>query len=272
MIKNLFSLIVLSWFVVCPSTTQAADGLSIELRSISGDFIDTGYAAAEMVATFTYGDSLVSSVPIYWEVVSVENRSVALPSAERDRREGLRWEHPFPSGKKIGVAHSMTDADGLAQMILTDSVGERSVMVAATAKYNGQTYRAEQKLEFGNGPLSIFAAPLPEPVTWLELYAICNGVPYSGDPANWYTGMGLVGGEKMPSLEQMQTISMPSEYNTQPNALAAAAVAGWPTGKRYWNARAVMQNRASHIDILSGNHHGYGGNDVNAKEYGVCLR
>lgn len=76
----------------------------------------------------------------------------------------------------------------------------------------------------------------------------------------------------MPTLVQMQAVSLPGKYNRNGNAYGAALAAGWPTDRRYWNARPVMQSRASHVSLLDGNYHGSGGNDINAEEYGVCLK
>ena len=257
-------------FLVSPAG-HAAEECAIEVKDISGDFVEKGYAVAKMDAVFKKDGQPVGRIPVSWEIVSVDNRSEALPVTERNRIRGLRWEHPSPSGK-TGVYPSVTDSGGRACAVLTDILGERIVTVAAIAGYEGQQYRAEQTVVFGSGPLSLFTAPLPAPVTWLELYEICNGKPYTGNPSAWQTGMGFVGGDKMPSLEQMQSVSVPSEHNRSKAAFAAAAVAGWPMDRRYWNGRAVMKGRASHIDILKGTHHGWGGNNVNAKEYGVCLR
>lgn len=254
------------------STALAAETFTIELKSMSGDFITKGYAIIEMAAVLKKNDSPISGVPVSWQVISVANRSEALPGPGKNRIDGLCWEHPYTFGEKIGIFTAITDSTGISLAKLTDIVGERSVTVIATAEHAGIKHQAEQTVVFGNGPLSIFAAPLPEPVTWLELYEICNGEPYPGNPAEWQVGIGSVGSNKIPSLEQMQSISMRSKYNSSQAAFAAAVAAGWPTDKRYWTGKAVMKGRASHMDILNGTQHGSGGNDVNAKEYGVCLR
>ena len=251
---------------------HAEDALTIELKSMSGDFVETGYATAEMSAVFNKDGKPVGGVPVSWKITAVENRSEAMPLSAKNRIEGLSWDHPDRSVEKIGEFFTVTDSTGTVRAKLTDIIGERTVTVAATAAYGGGKYHGGYPVVFGNGPLSIFNAPLPEPVTWLELYETCNGKPYPGTPADWKIGIGRVGGDKMPSLEQMQSISMPSEYNKARNAMAAAVTAGWPTDRRYWNDRAVMQGRASHMDIRNGTHHGSGGNDVKAKEYGACLR
>jgi hypothetical protein len=266
-LTNLFS-----FFLLAASPAYAGDVLSLELAKVTDNFFTTGYGQAELTAVFMQNGTPVVGVPVIWKIRAVENRSEALPPSEKQRVEGLRWEHPYPSGKKIGAFTAATNSAGTAIAILTDIIGERTVIVSATAEYNGIIFSAEQKVVFGNGPLSLFAAPLSNPVTWLELYEICNGEPYQGNPADWEIGIGVVGGGKMPSLKQMQAISMPSEYNRAPNAIAAAVVAGWPTDRRYWTSRAVMKGRAGHMDILNGTQHGSGGNDVFSKEYGVCLK
>lgn len=250
----------------------ASGSLSLVVESVDGDFVETGFALARFRAVFEAHGKPVAGQAVNWRVISVKNRSEAMPEGRENRVEGLRWEHPYPGTLKIGEWPSVTDDQGAARAALADIIGERTVLLRAYAVYEGKEYSAEAAVDFGKGPLSVFAAPLPQPVTWLELYAICNGEPYSGDPEAWEVGIGMVGGGKMPSMQQVQAVSMPAEYNQLPSAMGAAVVAGWPRDKRYWNGRAVMKGRASHVNLMDGNPHGSGGNSVHAKEYGVCLR
>lgn len=166
----------------------------------------------------------------------------------------------------------VTDAQGRVETILTDIIGERDVTIEAKLPQYPATPAAQRSISTGPGPLSLFASAPGKPVSWLELYKECNGAPYPGDPLQWKTSEEFAGGEKMPTLAQLQAISLPGHYNRQANACGAALAAGWPDDHRYWNGRPVMKARASHASLRDGNYHGSGGNDIGAKEYGVCLK
>ncbi|MDR2400093.1 MAG: hypothetical protein LBD73_00400, partial [Deferribacteraceae bacterium] len=57
----------------------------------------------------------------------------------------------------------------------------------------------------------VFAKPLNRQVSWHEAYKICNGIDYTGNPTVWKVDSGYVGGEKLPLMEQLQTVSMPGK-------------------------------------------------------------
>lgn len=76
----------------------------------------------------------------------------------------------------------------------------------------------------------------------------------------------------MPSLQNIQAVSLPGKYNREASARGAALAAGWSDDARYRNSRVVMANRASHVSLTDGDFHGSGGNDVNSTEYAVCLK
>lgn len=119
-----------------------------------------------------------------------------MPLSAKNRIEGLSWDHPDRSVEKIGEFFTVTDSTGTVRAKLTDIIAReplrwrRPLHMAAANTYGGYP------VVFGNGPLSIFNAPLPEPVTWPELYETCNGKPYPGNPADWKIGIGRVGGDK----------------------------------------------------------------------------
>lgn len=292
----LFALLATSFIAA-----HAEHSLHITVVEPDDDFIDTGFAEAGLSAVLTRNGMPASDVEVVWEVIAVDTFCPAVPEAYRSRISGLSWVKPVPGRTDpVEPMSSTTDASGRAEAVLTDIIGERTVLVRATAVLDGEIIAAERKVRFGKGPLSIFASPFPEMLSWLDFYKACNGTPYSGDPLAWSTGVPGVGGPKMPTLEQMKTVSMTGKYNTLPSAMGAAVAAGWPTGepdddlggrpdagqegglggepdggpggRRYWANRGTMKGRASHISIRDGNPHGFGGNDVWAREYGVCLR
>lgn len=236
-------------------------------------FLDTGRAEARLSAVLRVDGKPAAGTGIVWSVVAVRNESPAMPAGQDAKNTGLSWETAIPANTRpLEDATTVTDDEGRAGIVITDIIGERSVTVRATALHDGREYNAEQELVFGKGPLSLFSAPRPERVSWLELYTVCNGRTYDGDPEQWRIGQGAAGGKKMPTVEQVQAVSLTGKYNALPSAMGAAIAAGWPTDGRYWADGVVMKMRAEHVNLQDGNLHGFGGNSITAKEYGVCLR
>ena len=251
----------------------AENGLFIGIDSSPADFIQTGYAEAVLTARFVIDGKPVPGAAVHWKIMSADNQSAAMPPQQKNSIAGLSWGLPGPEhSSATPQASCQTDHDGTAKITLADIIGERIVSIRAFISYQGKTFTEDGSVIFGKGPLSVFASPPIGPLSWLELYEVCNGIPYEGEPSEWKTGQGLVGGVGLPTMQQIQSVSLPGDYNKQAGARGAAIAAGWPHDRRYWNARAVMAKRASHVDIRNGNPHGSGGNDVTGKEYGVCLR
>lgn len=254
-------------------TAFAGGSLQIRQENLSGDFIQKGYAEVTLTAQLIIDELPVPEVAVNWSILSADNRSTAIVSERKTSLAGLSWERPAPGNAgAVMNAVTTTDKQGVAALPLTDIIGERTVTVRAQVSYKGKLHTAEDSLTFGKGPLSLFLTPPIGPLSWLELYEICNGTPYGGEPSQWVIGQGFAGGDKVPGMQQIQSVSLPGEFNKQPEAMGAAVAAGWQDDHRYWNGRAVMTMRAGHVDIQNGNPHGSGGNDVNGKEYGVCLR
>lgn len=248
--------------------------LSVLAPDEAKDFISEGYASVPLAISLAKDGKPLSGTLVRLKIAAAENHCAALPDPAGTGITGLSWRKAAPAGQNaLTEMDARTDENGNAEAVLTDIIGEREVVILASYQDGNEEARAEQTVRIGKGPLSIFASPPPaEPLTWLELYETCNGRPYDGDPADWDIGAGLKGGEKMPTLEQMLAVSLPGPYNKQKNALGVGLAAGWPTDMRYWNGRAVMKSRASHVNIQDGNFHGSDGNDVNGKQRGICLK
>lgn len=266
-------LIPLAVFLALSGAGHARGSLAVAVDSTSGDFIDAGHAQARLSASLVVDGEPVVGADVVWTVSSAANHSAAMPAGRNENTAGLAWTTAVRgNAAPIPELTTATDGSGSATAVLTDIIGERSVLVRATALSGGRSYSAEREVVFGKGPLSVFAAPLPEPVSWLELYGICNGRAYGGDPSQWVIGQGFEGGDKLPTMEHIQAVSLPGKYNKHPAAMGAAVAAGWPEDRRYWKGRVVMKMRAGHVNIRDGNPHGSGGQLVGNKEYGVCLR
>jgi hypothetical protein len=124
-------------------------------------------------------------------------------------------------------------------MRLTDIVGERIITVLAVVTIDGTDYTATRDVSFGNGPLSVFNAPVgtTSPMTWGEAYQACNASVYTGNPSGWSYG-DYVGGPKMPTRAEYLAVSPSSSPNPNTAAQGAAFAAGWPENL-YWANDAI---------------------------------
>ncbi len=201
---------------------------------------------------------------ITWSIVAVDNKLDNVKVNIGNKITGLSWDKPI-AGMSIISTHNGQS------VTLFDIIGNRDVNIVANIKTRDKTITLPITITFGDGLLAPFDKPTDIEITWLDAYKMCNGVGYKGDPNDWFIGIGIVGGEQMPTMAQLQAIAMPSDKNEAKHAMGAAIAAGWKIGW-YWNSRAVMTRRASHINLENGARHGSGGNDVHNTEYAVCIR
>ncbi len=272
--KNIIIMLILSLLTVQSAEICFADDiLQIKQTGKNKYFIQKGYAEVMLVLQFIVDGKTIPDAAVQWRILDADNYSAAMPFDQKDSIAGLSF-----GGAAIGnvdavlIHQDLTDNEGISEVVLTDIIGERSAYIEAQTTYEGKLYTGKCSVVFGKGPLSLFASPPVGPLSWLELYKKCNKETYNGDPSRWKVGQDDAGGAKIPSMPQMQSISLPGEYNKAINANGAAVAAGWPSDHRYWNGRVVMKMRASHVDIQNGNPHGSGGNNVHESEYGVCLK
>jgi hypothetical protein len=251
---------------------SASQSLNIIQENQGVNFLQKGYEEISLKLQFNLDGTPIQGAHVQWTILNSDNNSDAMSPDHKTSIAGLSWEKPAPGN--IGAITkyvTVTDNQGMSVISLVDIVGERTVTVQAQVSYEGNLYKRECSVTFGKGPLSVFSSPPIGPLSWLDLYKKCNSEPYSGEPSRWEIGQGFAGGAKLPTMQQIQAVSLPGEYNKQANAMGAAIAAGWPNDHRYWNGRVVMKMRASHVDIRDGNPHGSGGNNVHGEEYGVCL-
>jgi hypothetical protein len=253
-----------------------------------GDFTSGNlYCTASLKARFMDAPgNPVSGATVTWSVISARNNSPAMMSDWRDKKTGLTWGDKPESGltyvelqqERIGRANnntSITASSGETAMQITDIVGERVITVQAKVNIGGTDYTATQAVSFGNGPLSVFRAPVgtssPYPA-WDDAYAECNGRRYPGtdysSSSGWVDG-NYVGGAydsygvttddpnsgKMPTIDEVQAVSSyytgGTIYNPNSNAQGAAFAAGWPN-LSYWTGYARTDNFAYHVLLSNG--------------------
>ena len=245
--------------------------LAIQAKGEQQAFLEKGFAVLPFQLTLTSPAGPVANAEIKLSITGVENRSRAMARGYEKTLEGPSFHQPVMGSQKgLYETTVRTNVRGEAEVLLTDIVGERKVDLKAVS--TGAPTASQLTVEIGPGALSRFAsAPLGKK-SWLETFELCNGRAYADQPANWKIGIGVVGGSFMPSLQNIQAVSLPGKYNREASARGAALAAGWSDDARYRNSNAVRPNRASHVSLTDGNFHGPGGNDVNSTEYAVCLK
>lgn len=248
---------------------------AIELNAVASspyDFVNKGYAETAITVTVTSGGKPLRGAKVKFAVESVKNASKAVVKEWKNRTTGLSWGKPVPGNTMPpNEVACVTDNNGRTGASLIDIIGERTFMIRIIADNGSEQSLVRVSAKSGSGPLSLFDAPKGNPVTWLDAFKACNGKTYDKNPSKWQMMMGYEGGKGMPTVEQLQSVAMPSIKNPDSLAMGAAVAAGWGSGT-YWSGRALMQNRASHVRMADGNVHGTGGRNVHDLDNVSCLR
>ena len=149
-----------------------------------------------------------------------------------------------------------TDGNGTVETQLTDILGERTVTVCAAVMTRGVRGSACTKLEFGKGPLSRFTKPSETPIDYSSHEARCREL-----------------GAKLPSVADLQAVSLKGRYNALPNAFGAGIATGWPYDLHYWGEpSAAMPGRVRQLQIRNGSPHGEGAIPKSSLRHSVCLK
>ena len=180
------------------------------------DFRSTGYGVCRLRAVVPLeAEEALARVPgltneqrkgvnldVVWEVQSAENRGAVAAGFEA-AASGLAWHAPV-AGRSSPVEGlwTKTDGNGTVETQLTDILGERTVTVCASVMTEGVRGSACTKLEFGRGPLSRFTKPAEK------------ALDYASHEARYRE----LGG-KLPSVADLQTVSLKGRYNALSNAL-----------------------------------------------------
>jgi hypothetical protein len=235
--------------------------ISIATFSNGGNFTSgTLYSTASVTAKVVGTDGQpVNGATVTWSVETAQNNSPAMMSGWDNKKTGLTWGTTpeanldytlLPQERIVSASNNTSSTNGSGETImqLTDIVGERVITVKATVTVGGTTYSVTQDVSFGNGPLSVFRAPVGTTspyLTWDEAYQACNGTAYpnGSDHTNGWNSGTYVGGGKMPTRAEYQAVSpynVPSGgtiYNPNTAAQGAAVAVGWPYGS-YWTGEA----------------------------------
>lgn len=232
--------------------------LSVSVQTQNEDFLRRGYGQAVLSFSLLQSGKPAENIPLTVKPIRAENRGAVMP-AFAHRYTGLSWDVVKTGGLgELSPFTFLTDGRGKARLVLFDILGERTLTLAVLSP-QGRELRAVE-LSFGKGPLSRFASPFAEKITWRELANRCR----TKAPDN--------AASLLPTVALLQTVSLQGKYNPNPAALGAAVAAGWPTDERYLAERFVIPGRARHVDLLTGSPHGFGGVSINTPGRAVCLR
>jgi hypothetical protein len=163
-------------------------GVSGENYVFPDSELPNGYqSTAEITARFyKNGQEQTITNPVTWTIESVRNEAPSWNRAPGDMN-GLAWGEAEVHGTKywderpvIGGT-STTTAAGVAEVKLTDVVGQRTVTLKAETTIGGVTYSDTAVITFGKGPLSVFTKRPTVGKKW----AMAAGIP---DTADLYSG------------------------------------------------------------------------------------
>ena len=128
--------------------------------------------------------------------------------------------------------------------------------VCASVITNGVQGSACTKLQFGKGPLSRFTKPAETPVDYSSHETRCREL-----------------GGKLPSVADLQAVSLKGRYNALSNAFGAGIAAGWPYDIHYWGEpSSAMPGRVRQLQIRNGSPHGAGAIPKSSLRHSVCLK
>ena len=225
------------------------------------DFRSTGYGVCRLRAVVPLeAEATLARVPgltkdqrkgvnldVVWEVQAAENRGAVAAGFEA-AASGPAWRAP--------VAGRSSPVEGAAEATLTDILGERTVTVCASVITNGVQGSACTKLQFGKGPLSRFTKPAETPVDYSSHETRCREL-----------------GGKLPSVADLQAVSLKGRYNALSNAFGAGIAAGWPYDIHYWGEpSSAMPGRVRQLQIRNGSPHGAGAIPKSSLRHSVCLK
>ncbi len=195
--------------------------------SVSGNYADDftggGWVTAKVTAELV--DAEGKSIPLtdkrlYWSVYGCHVDEQRVPAWSRTKWKqisrrafnGLNWgQTPFYQQDFHLAAPIGHEPDG-AEAYLTDIVGSRTVTVEALLRVDKprgkwEDIRGSVTFTFGDGPLSLFSAPLRRVSSWAEAERACSELPDSVLPPE--------------SLLQLVSDNGRDRYG-------AAIAAGWP--------------------------------------------
>lgn len=225
--------------------TKKTDGfLSLRLQVDSIDAFQQDQATAYVSAHVTRGANQgIDKTEVLWRVVRANNFSPAMQKGWEEKTTGLAWGSVHTGvqnntgGQELeSMAVSVTNADGLAKIALTDIVGQRTIILQAEATAAGTTATQQVSLSFGPGPLAVFSGPPSGRGTWAAAAVACSGLPGNARLRGYQAST------RLPQTEQLQKISAP------PHGKGALYAAGW-INDHYWSGDSEGSDK--HAKIVS---------------------
>jgi hypothetical protein len=174
------------YFLVCirtpncyASVSSVTDSKSTFIIKLNGaeDFNDQtldfqSVAKLEVVLTINNVIRDLSLSVVSWSVTSVKNTTAPWWLRSATAKNGLAWGNGIPEGQADGTYNSWQNdiIEGIIPTrniaYLTDVVGSRQVEVEAQAIVDGENFTTKVKIDFGDGPLSIFTSAPVSGIVW----------------------------------------------------------------------------------------------------------
>jgi hypothetical protein len=244
--------------VTAPQYTLVAYG-----QPSAGAFTNGISTATIRVQLLNYGKPHTTATPVTWSVVSAANNGPVVSGYE-SKKTGLNWASssipPIPPEDELSTtATSFTGYDGIATVMLTDVMGQRTVAIQAKVTIASADYTVTQNVTFPNGPLAAFAGPPKDAaMSWLNAADAC------GTSAVDTTTPGYRDATKLPLVVTLQSVAKTS-------GKGAAYAAGWHTvAANYWTGVIASQGKANYV-VLSSGIGIYSANTAYSVEGAVCL-
>ncbi len=131
---------------------------TLTLTPTAGGTFSNNQSTGKVSATLLLDGNPASGKTITWLVTDANNKSKAVVAGYKAKRTGLAWGTSAPGtpeNELTTTTSTTTNASGIAEISLTDVMGEREIKVQATAEGLMQT----AAISFPNGPLAVFAGP-----------------------------------------------------------------------------------------------------------------
>ena len=196
--------------------TVPANGITLLLVQNGPDFIDSEFSTANINVWLRYNSQPYDKKAIVtWTVISVDNSSnAAMPATHHRLAMGLNWGDTPPRAFREPLTGSVTTQNesltGVSKVQLTDIVGERTVVVRASADIEGNSYTAEFAVSFGKGPLSQFRVVPFEHYLWADYQPVSNAA--NGEAGSFPAAMAC--GSKLTPAELR---NLPDGYHAATN-------------------------------------------------------
>ena len=231
---------------------------TLTLTPTAGGTFSNNQSTGKVSATLLLDGNPASGKTITWLVTDANNKSKAVVAGYKAKRTGLAWGTSAPGtpeNELTTTTSTTTNASGIAEISLTDVMGEREIKVQATAEGLMQT----AAISFPNGPLAVFAGPPKGNYAWgnntsgkSTSFPAANQCGASDSAIAGFTGYPpanfssiYVSTSKLPTGDQLVAVAKSGPGTGK----GAAYAAGWPGGI-YWTGTARVWNDIYQADDL----------------------